>query len=83
MMQFIPGDSVPTSGVYRVQHASHRLMHEATLLANTLFPRCKQCRNAVRFELVRSVSDNQVLPFRAHAFLEEYTNPESPRAAAG
>lgn len=82
-MQFSPGHSVPISGVYRVQHSSHRLMHEATLLAKTLFPRCKQCKDAVRFELVRSVSDSQVLPFGVHAFLEEYTSPEPPLAAAG
>lgn len=36
-MQFVPGDTVPLSGVYRVEHRSHRLMHEATLLANRPF----------------------------------------------
>ena len=25
-MQFVPGDTVPLSGVYRVEHKSHRLM---------------------------------------------------------
>lgn len=81
-MEFIPGDTVPVSGVYRVEHDSHRLMHEATLLVETRFPRCKHCRDAVRFCLVRSVLDNQVLPFRAHAFLEEYPESEPPLAAA-
>lgn len=37
-MHFIPGDTVPLSGVYRVEHRSHRLMHEATLLAHSRFP---------------------------------------------
>src|SRR5437588_6106734 len=35
IMEFSPGDTVPTSGVYRVYHDSHRLMHEATLLADS------------------------------------------------
>lgn len=74
-MEFIPGDTVPVSGVYRVNHVSHRLMHEATLLIDTRFPRCKQCKEKVRFRLLRSVLDRQVLPFRAHAFLEEYPEP--------
>lgn len=81
-MEFIPGDTVPVSGVYRVEHESHRLMHEATLLVDTRFPCCKQCKHAVRFSLIRSVMDSQVLPFRAHAFLEEYPEPEPPMAAA-
>ena len=82
-MRFIPGDTVPTSGVYRVEHDSHRLMHEAALLADTLFPRCKQCKDAVRFQLVRAVMDSQVLPFHAHAFLEDFTDPKPPLAATG
>ena len=81
-MEFGPGNTVPVSGVYRVEHDSHRLMHEATLLVDTLFPRCKQCKDAVRFRLVRSVVDSQVLPFHVHAFLEEYPEPEPPMARA-
>lgn len=81
-MQFVPGDTVPLSGIYRVEHNSHRLMHEATLLANSRFPRCKQCRNSVRFKLLRALVDSQVLPFRCHAFLEEYTESDSSEAAA-
>lgn len=80
-MEFIPGDVVPVSGVYRVEHNSHRLMHEAALLAETRFPRCKRCRDQVRFHLVRAIVNEQVLPFRSHAFLEEYTDPEQPLAA--
>jgi hypothetical protein len=81
-MEFVPGDTVPVSGVYRVQHNSHRLMHEATLLANTRFPRCKRCKDGARFKLVRVLADTQVLPFRSHAFLEEYTESGSPDAVA-
>lgn len=77
-MEFLPGDTVPVSGVYRVEHDSHRLMHEAALLVDTRFPLCKHCKDAVRFQLVRSVLDTQVLPFRGHAFLEEYPESEAP-----
>ena len=82
-MEFEPGDIVPSSGVYRVEHDSHRLMHEATLLADTRFPRCKQCRNKVRFRLVRPIADRLVLPLGGHALLEEFTDPEPPFAVAG
>lgn len=80
-MEFVPGDTVPLSGVYRVEHKSHRLMHEATLLGNSRFPRCKRCGDAVRFNMARTMVDSQVLPFRCHAFLEEYTDPDSREAA--
>ena len=81
-MEYIPGDTVPVSGVYRVEHDWHRLMHEATLLVDTRFPRCKQCKDAVRFHLVRSIQNSHVVPFRIHVFLEEYSDPEPPLAAA-
>lgn len=81
-MEFSPGEVVPESGIYRVEHNSHRLMHEAALLAETRFPRCKRCRDQVRFHLVRPVVEGQVLPFRVHAFLEEYDDPDNPLAAA-
>lgn len=81
-MEFIPGNVVPVSGIYRVEHNSHRLMHEAALLADTRFPRCKQCKDGVRFHLVRSVVNGQVLPFHVHVFLEEYTDPDQPLATA-
>ena len=82
-MEFVPGDIVPSSGVYRVEHNSHRLMHEATLLAETRFPLCKQCKNKVRFHLIRPIADRLVLPRGGHALLEENSDPGPPFAAAG
>ena len=73
-MEFIPGEMVAESGIYRVEHDSHRLMHEAALQAGTRFPRCKQCKDEVRFYLVRPVATGQILPFHVHAFLEEYSD---------
>ena len=51
---FRSGQSVPTSGIYRIIHAEHRLSPEVTLLKDEVFPVCSQCRTAVRFELLRS-----------------------------
>ena len=52
---FEPGQEVPESGIYRVDHDAHRLMHQATLEKGSLFPRCRQCSTGVRFRLVRRV----------------------------
>lgn len=77
-----PGDRVPESGIYRVEHGPHRLMHMATLGGNTRFPLCRQCGRSVRFSLIRAVRTSQVLPFRSNSFLEEYgtTGPHLLRA---
>jgi len=69
---FRPGETVPTSGVYRVEHASHRLMHEATLIGHSAFPQCRHCGSAVRFFLMRAVEGRRILPFRSTAILEEF-----------
>jgi hypothetical protein len=50
-----PGIEVPTTGIYRVIHDSHRLMHEITLLEGQSFPTCRHCGVDVRFELHRSI----------------------------
>ncbi|MCI0348606.1 MAG: hypothetical protein L0Z53_04200 [Acidobacteriales bacterium] len=52
---FKPGESVPQSGLYLVQHAGHRADHEATLFQGEQFPACAQCDLAVRFTLLRAV----------------------------
>lgn len=55
-------------------------MHEATLLENTLFPRCRECNNAVRFVLERPVEAKYVLPFRSTGLLEEWEEAKSAKA---
>ena len=72
MERFKPGESVPRTGVYRVNHDLHRLMHEAALIKDELFPSCKQCNNNVCFELVRAMHDMDVLPFHSGEILTEY-----------
>lgn len=71
MESFQPGERVSQSGIYRVNHQSHRLMHQAALRAGDIFPCCKQCGKQVRFELLHPIRDEQVVPFRTGPILEE------------
>jgi len=50
--QFKPGEVVPNSAVYRVIHKEHRQAHLNELLEGETFPRCRQCKDEVRFELL-------------------------------
>jgi hypothetical protein len=73
------GEIVPSTGIYRIFHDQHRLMHEATLTLGTRFPLCRMCGSAVTFVLVR-VIQGEVLPFRSGEILEEYHDLGSRRA---
>jgi hypothetical protein len=77
-----PGDIVPVSGVYRIDHHLHRLMHEATLEGGIKFPLCRKCRSGVSFSLVRAVQ-GAVVPFQPTKILEDYPEPETYSFAAG
>lgn len=81
MGSFQPGERVCQTGVYRVNHESHRLMHEATLKAGDIFPCCKQCGRHVRFQLLRPVRDELVSSFRSGPILEEYGGLEKAHKA--
>jgi hypothetical protein len=76
--RFKPGDHVSESGIYRVYHDTHRLMHEATLLRGGRFPLCRECRSAVYFELARQVKDSQIIPRTSNVLLEDW--PDDPEA---
>lgn len=80
--EYRPGDRVPNSGIYRIEHVDHRMMHHATLTARDRFPRCKKCGDAVRFIAVRAVQ-GLVLPFRDTAILEEYPSQPAAKIVAG
>jgi hypothetical protein len=54
---FRAGDSVKIKGIYRVVHYAHRLPHETAILVLKRFPKCNQCGDAVRYQLVRSVGE--------------------------
>jgi hypothetical protein len=73
---FKPGEKVPYTGIYRVDHDRHRLMHMATLLATDRFPQCKQCGSLVRFTLARIV--RKAIPFRSTVHLEPVPGKKSP-----
>jgi len=78
--RFKPGQTVPHTGVYKIYHSRHHLMHEATFIEQTRFPRCKKCTNAVRFVLSRSIRAKYVLPFRSTELLKEWKR-RSPRTS--
>ena len=80
---FKPGDTVPTSGIYRVEHNAHRLMHEATLVEDSVFPQCRHCGTAVRFQLLRPIQGRRALPFRSTAILEEFKRRKKVNPIAG
>ncbi|HEX3585209.1 MAG TPA: hypothetical protein VH024_04400 [Candidatus Angelobacter sp.] len=82
MGEFRPGERVPRSGMYRVYHDAHRLMHEAALLTDDAFPCCKQCGPAVRFEFIRRRRDNDILPFRSGEILQKWEDKTKAEEAS-
>ncbi|PYT71297.1 MAG: hypothetical protein DMG41_29620 [Acidobacteria bacterium] len=51
---FKPGDEVSRSGIYQVIHANqHAKPHEVTCVYSDRFPPCRDCRQDVRFVLMR------------------------------
>lgn len=73
---FRPGETIPESAPYLVQHEKHRANHDAYATGGGTFPHCRRCGDAVRFVLL----DSSV--FKAHATLE--SDPDfSPAASAG
>jgi hypothetical protein len=69
--KFVPGQRVLESGVYRVHHDSHRLMHQASLKAGEIFPCCKQCGRNISFELARRLRDEEILPFSESSLFKQ------------
>src|SRR5271166_2873810 len=54
--EFEPGEKVKTSGIYDVLYDQidgehHAQQHQVIVIAGTVFPRCKGCREWVRFRL--------------------------------
>jgi hypothetical protein len=51
---FKPGDRVPRSGIYRMEHDRlHTMAHEVTCIANETFPSCRDCGDGVSYHMVR------------------------------
>ncbi len=52
---FKPGEKVPNSGIYRVEHdKNHTQPHEVTCVYGERFPPCNHCGENPRFHLVRA-----------------------------
>jgi hypothetical protein len=56
--EFKPGEKVKTSGIYDVFHDKidgehHAQQHQVIVIAGTVFPRCKGCREWVKFRLAQ------------------------------
>ena len=54
---FRPGDRITETGIYRVFHGGHRVVHEVTVIAGEVFPRCSVCGCEVHFELLRAAPE--------------------------
>ena len=53
--EFKPGDTVKSSGIYRVTHdRNHTATHEVTCVYGKRFPPCNGCGNHPRFTLVKA-----------------------------
>ncbi|HEU5450778.1 MAG TPA: hypothetical protein VFU76_02275 [Terriglobales bacterium] len=77
---FRAGESIPSTGIYRVFHAGHRVSHEVTLLRDEAFPRCSTCGSEVHFEQLCCVPGiEQDADFRSRK-LFELPHPEEPQA---
>ncbi len=82
--KFKTGAVIPESGIYRVEHSSHRLPHEVTLLKGEKFPKCQKCSDAVTFKLVRGLKYQTVVrEFKWRITLYELPVLEEDAAKAG
>ena len=60
---FHQGETIPSTGLYSVTHAQHRLPTEVTLRKGEAFPHCAACSAQVRFVLLKvapAESDDKV-----------------------
>ena len=49
------GMSAPETGVYEVEHGPHRLVHQVTIVAGDILPKCRKCGTSVKFTLIKAV----------------------------
>jgi len=53
------GQVSPNNAIYRAIHLNHSLIHEVTVLDKQEFPECVHCGDAVRFQMVRQLRDDE------------------------
>jgi hypothetical protein len=56
-LTFHPGEIIPASGIYQVEHSNHRGPHRLTLRRGEQFPVCQRCAYSVMFALVHSAPE--------------------------
>jgi hypothetical protein len=62
-MGYKPGQKVPTSGIYRVNHdKNHAQSHEVTAVLGEPFPPCRNCGTGITYTLVREAHHVSVHP---------------------
>jgi len=76
-MQMSAGEKVGRAGVYRVVHKSHRQPHLSILQQGELFPRCRMCADAVRFEFTQPLDQSEEVEHVGYDrdFLDEVLGP--------
>jgi hypothetical protein len=53
-----PGELCAHEGIYKVMHGgAHREPHTVIVRKSEVFPRCKGCGDAVRFALLKQISE--------------------------
>jgi hypothetical protein len=60
-MQMWAGEKVGRSGVYRIIHNTHRPAHYSILQQGEVFPACRVCGGAVRFEFAQRLNESEEL----------------------
>ena len=54
-MSYKPGQTVPESGIYQVNHDHHHAAtHEVTAVRGEPFPPCRNCGKGITYTLVRA-----------------------------
>jgi len=62
-MQYKPGQIVPESGIYTVEHdRNHAQRHEVTAIKGEPFPPCRNCGRGVTYVLARAAHHVKVHP---------------------
>jgi hypothetical protein len=57
-----PGDVCAQDGLYEAVHLRHREPHKVMVSTGDVFPRCRQCGEAVRFRLLAHGTGDPVQP---------------------
>jgi len=54
----LAGTGVRRTGIYHVTHQAHRPTHQAILQRGDIFPVCRTCAVAVKFEFVQPLTES-------------------------